>query len=48
MSVFKKILMGIANFLSACSTVIVVAMMLLIVADVALRAFFNMPIKGST
>lgn len=48
MSAVKKILLGIANFLSACSTVIVVAMMLLIVADVALRAFFNMPIKGST
>jgi len=39
--------MGIANFLSVCSTLVITAMMLLIVVDVVMRAFFNMPITGS-
>lgn len=47
MKTIHKILMGIANFLSACSTLIITAMMLLIVVDVVMRAFFNMPITGS-
>lgn len=47
MKTVHKTLMGIANFLSACSTLVITAMMLLIVVDVIMRAFFNMPIKGS-
>lgn len=47
MKVVNKILMGITNALSVCSTVLVTAMMLLIVVDVVLRTFFNMPITGS-
>lgn len=48
MKTLNKFLMGIANALSICSTVIVAAMLLLVVADVLLRTFFNMPITGST
>lgn len=48
MKTVEKILMGIANVLSVCSTVIVAAMMLLVVVDVLMRTFFNMPITGST
>lgn len=48
MRVIEKILTGIANVLSVCSTVIVAAMMLLVVLDVLMRIFFNMPITGST
>ena len=44
----EKILMGIANVLSVCSTAIVAAMMLLVVVDVLMRTFFNKPITGST
>lgn len=47
MKIVEKILMGIANVLSVCSTVIVAAMMLLVVVDVLLRTFFNLPITGS-
>ena len=48
MKVVNKILSGITNVLSVCSTALVTAMMLLIVVDVVLRTFFNMPITGST
>lgn len=47
MKTVEKILMGIANVLSVCSTVIVAAMMLLVVVDVLMRTFFNSPITGS-
>lgn len=48
LKVLNKILMGIANFLSACSTVVLTAMMVLVVVDVLLRTFINKPITGST
>ena len=48
MKVVNKILWGITNFLSVCSTALVTAMMLLIVVDVVLRTFFNKPITGAT
>ncbi len=47
MKIVEKILMGIANVLSVCSTIIVAAMMLLVVVDVLMRALFNSPITGS-
>lgn len=48
MKVVNKILGGITNLLSVCSTAMVTAMMLLIVVDVFMRTFFNKPIAGST
>lgn len=48
MKTAHKVLMGITEALSALSTLIVTAMLLLVVADVLLRTFFNMPITGAT
>ncbi len=48
MKLVHKGMMAAASVLSMCSTVVVTAMLLLVVADVVLRTFFNMPITGAT
>lgn len=48
MKLVHKGMMVAASVLSMCSTVVVTAMLLLVVADVVLRTFFNMPITGAT